>query len=186
MANKFKNRRKNYFIKKRFQRNFIVKFCILVIIGSVISGAIVYTMSRSTVTTTFENCRLRIKSTADFILPAVMLSGAVVIAVIGLATVAVTLFTSHKVAGPLYRMEQDVKEVASGNLKKRFNLRINDEIKTLAESLDKMTRELRTNIAGIKRDVSELELALKTAAEVPEQAKEKLQNLKRTLAKFDT
>ncbi|NQS99742.1 MAG: hypothetical protein HQ595_01550, partial [Candidatus Omnitrophica bacterium] len=116
-----KNRRTTYFIKRKFQRNFIIKFCVLVIGGSALSGVLIYSMSKSTVTTTFENCRLTIKSTADFILPAVLLSGLIVIVFIGLATVAVTLFTSHRIAGPLYRLEQDVTEISCGNLKKRFN-----------------------------------------------------------------
>jgi len=112
------NRRHNYFIKKEFQRNFIIKFCTLVVIGAALSGGIIYTLSKSTVTTTFENSRLMIKSTADFILPSVLLASAVVIAVIGLATIAITLFTSHRIAGPLYRLEKDVEEVAAGNLYK--------------------------------------------------------------------
>ena len=105
MEDDFQNRRRTYFIKKKFQRNFIIKFCVLAIAGAIISGAIVYMMSKSTVTTTFENSRLTIKSTADFILPAVLLSTFVFVVFIGIATVLVTLFASHKIAGPLYRME---------------------------------------------------------------------------------
>ena len=71
MKNQSQNRRRNYFIKKRFQTNFIIKFCALVAIGSIISGTIIYLMSRAALTTTFENSRLAIKSTADYILPAV-------------------------------------------------------------------------------------------------------------------
>ncbi len=176
-----KNRRRNYFIKKKFQRNFILKFCTLVTIGAIISGTIIYMMSKATVTTTFENSRLTIKSTADFILPAVLLSSAIVIIVIGLAAVAVTLFASHRIAGPLYRMEKDIEGVASGNLKKRFNLRITDEIKVLAEGLDNMTQALRADIDRIKRSVDELE-----SIDDSEELKKKIQELKGTLSKFKT
>ena len=143
MEREFKNRRKNYFIKKKFQRNFIIKFCALVIIEAIIFGAIVYMMSKATVTTTFEDSRLVIKSTADFILPTILLGSAAVIVFTGLITVIITLFTSHRIAGPLYSMEKDIEEVASGNLKKKFDLRQEDEIKELAASLDKMTQTLR-------------------------------------------
>lgn len=157
MAANFKNRRKNYFIKKKFQTIFILKFCALVIAGSIISGIVIYAMSGATVTTTFENSRLVMKSTADFILPAVLLSSAIVIAIIGLATIFMTLFTSHRIAGPLYRMEQDIKEVAAGNLTKEFKLRRTDEIKALAESLDNMTQGLRYDVEKIRSSVTELE-----------------------------
>lgn len=186
MANKFKDRRKTYFIKKRFQRNFIIKFCVLVVIGSIISGAIIYSVSKSTLTTTFENSRLRIKSTADFILPAVLLASVFVVVFIGLAAVAVTLFTSHRIAGPLYRIEQDVEEIARGDLKKRFNLRRTDEIKVLAENLDQMTQFFRNNIKNLKRQLLELELALEQSKKLPAGLKEKLNNLKNTLSRFNT
>ena len=131
----FGNRRRNYYIDREFQTIFILKFCGLIAIGSIISGLIIYAMSRATVTTTFENSRLTIKSTADFILPAVLLSGAVVIILIGLATIIMTLFISHKIAGPLYRLDKDVQEVTSGNLRMVFHLRAGDEIRPLAASL---------------------------------------------------
>lgn len=172
------NRRRNYFIKKKFQANFILKFCSLVVAGSILSGLIIYLMSKSTVTTVFENSRLSIKSTADFILPAVLLSSLMVIVVIGLAAIIITLLVSHKIAGPLYRMEKDVHEVASGNLKKRFNLRCTDELKLLAESLDGMAQNLRQGVDDIKSAVSELE------KDLPAEAKEKLARLKNSLDKF--
>ena len=181
MKDKSENKRKSYFIKKEFQRRFIVKFCILVILGAVLSGAIIYTMSRSTVTTTFENSRLIIKSTAEFILPAVLLSGAVVVLLVGLATVAITLIASHRIAGPIYRIKKDIQEVASGNLKKKFSLRPRDEVKDLAESLNEMTKTLKTDMEKVKRAVSELESTAGT-----EKFKEKIEEAKAVLSKYIT
>lgn len=153
-------RRKCYFIKKDFQRNFIIKFCLLVLLGSLISGAIIYLMSRATVTTTFLNSRLTIKSTADFILPAVLLSSLVVIICVGLSTIAVVLFTSHKIAGPLYHLEKDVEELGKGNLKARFTLRQGDEIKAMAENLAQAAANLRAKVNSIKNSFSGLKNSL--------------------------
>ena len=181
METTFRNRRRNYFIKKKFQLHFIIKFCSLVITGTIASGVIIYMMSRSTVTTVFENSRLVIKSTAEFILPAVLLSSIVVTVVIGLATIFITLFTSHRIAGPLYRIEKDVGEVASGNLKKSFNLRQTDEIKPLAEALNEMAKNLRSEMEKIKCDIAELEnLAAGT------ELKKKIEKLKKDAEKFIT
>ena len=163
---KLRNRRRNYYIDKKFQRNFILKFCALVIIGSLISGGIIYWMSKTTVTTTFENSRLVIKTTADFILPAVLLSGAIVILLIGFATIVITLFTSHRIAGPLYRLEKDVNEITLGNLKIVFNLRHGDEIKPLAASLNAMAQSLRERLVRIKTLINELDSALESSPNV--------------------
>ena len=159
------NRRKNYYIKKQFQRNFILKFCALVVAGSAITGLVIYLMSRSAVCTSFENSRLVIKSTADFILPAVLLSSAVSVILISLATIVITLFASHKIAGPLYRLEKDVQEIASGNLKVVFRLREDDELKALLGSMNDMVNALRGRIAGAKEGLKTLESSSGISAE---------------------
>lgn len=178
----FKNRRRNYYIDKEFQTIFILKFCSLIAIGSIISGLIIYAMSRATVTTTFENSRLTIKSTADFILPAVLLSGAVVIVLIGLATIIMTLFISHRIAGPLYRLDKDVQEITAGNLRVVFRLRAGDELKPLVKSMNDMTDALRARITEAKKGLEELE----SCSGLPSETKEKVGKLKESLGKFAT
>jgi len=177
-----RNRRRNYYIDKKFQAKFILKFCSLILIGSVISGLIVYAMSRSTVTTTFENSRLTIKSTADFILPAVLLSGAVVIVLIGLATIIMTLFVSHKIAGPLYRMNKDVQEVASGNLKTAFRLRVGDEIRPLAASLNDMVVAIHDRIHEAKKSLDNIG----SSTELPTEIRARIRSVRESLEKFKT
>lgn len=180
-------RRKNYYINKEFQRNFILKFCLLVLIGSLISGIIIYSMSRATVTTTFENSKLTIKSTADFILPAVLLASAVVILAIGIAAIAITLFTSHRIAGPLYRIEKDINEITAGNLNIAFNLRHGDEIKPIAASLNRMVRSVKEKVVAVKQDLIQLEDEVnKSPNPVSEKIKDRIELAKSAINKFNT
>ncbi len=180
-------RRKNYYINKEFQRNFILKFCLLVMIGSLISGVIIYSMSRSTLTTTFENSKLMIKSTADFILPAVLLASAVVILAIGIATIAITLFTSHRIAGPLYRIEKDINEITAGNLNIAFNLRHGDEIKPIAASLNRMVQAVREKVSAVKQDLTQLENEIdKSQDQAFDKIKDRVKHAKATINKFTT
>ncbi len=179
------NRRRNYYIKKEFQRNFILKFCSLVIAGSFISGIIIFCMSRPTVTTSFENLRLVIRNTGDYILPSVLLSGLIVVIVTGIAAIFITLFTSHKIAGPLYRIEKDVEEMASGNLKVEINLRQGDEIKPIAAGLNSMVGSLKREISSLKVTVAGLESSA-AKLESPQEIQEKIKALKAGLDKFKT
>ena len=181
MTEQWQGRRKNYFIDKKFQSLFIIKFCALMVLGSIISGVIVYLMSRSTVTTSFDNLRLVIRSTADFILPAVLLSSIVVVTIIGMATIAITLFTSHRIAGPLYRVAKDLEEVVSGNLMKKFSLRKADELKALAEGLNNLTQTLKDDVGEIKNGINEIDAILP-----PGEAKEKINEIKSNLDKYVT
>jgi len=176
----FKERRRIYLIKRKSQTQFIVRFCLLVIAGALISGAIIYLMSTSTVTTSFRNSRLKIISTADFILPALLLSSLISVVLVGIATIVVTLFTSHKIFGPLYRLEKDVSKVAEGNLKVRFGLRQKDEMKDLAASLNEMTQALRNKVSEVKDALSEIE-----SAQLSEAAKEKLSKVKKAVSGFE-
>lgn len=178
------NRRRNYFINKKFQASFIIKFCSLVIIGTAISGGVVYWMSRSTVTSAFENSRLVIRSTADYILPSVLLSSAIVVIFIGLAAIAITLFTSHRIAGPLFRIQRELEELSKGNLNVNFILRKNDEVRVLADTLNDMTELFRRNILGSAKVISELEAALD--ANNTDSAKDKLKELKAIIGRFRT
>lgn len=182
MKNDIPDRRKNYYIKKKFQRDFILKFFALLILGSLISGVIIYFMSRGALTTTFDNSRLAISSTADYIFPSVLLSGIAVVVIIGLAAIIMTLLASHKIAGPLYRIGKDIDEIASGNLNIRFVLRGGDEIRELAGKLDNMSRSLSAKAAAVKAALASVEGSLKDAS--PE-TKKNIQNLKEAISKFN-
>jgi len=107
MKSGMENRKKTLFIGDKFQRVFIIKFCILVTVAVLLSGAIVYLLSKFTLTTSFVDSRLVIKSTADFIIPAVLLSSAIVIIVMSIGMIAVALFTSsRKRVDSLYRVKK--------------------------------------------------------------------------------
>lgn len=153
------NRRriKNYLIKKRLQADFILRFCLLVILACGIMGFIAYILSEKTTTTSFENLRLTVKSTADFILPTLILSSLVAIILVGLATIIVFIFITHRIAGPLHRLETDLAEIAKGNLTKDIHLRKKDEFKTLAAIINSLLRNLRNPISVSQTKLNELE-----------------------------
>jgi len=99
-------KRKNYFINKAFQTEFILKFCGLVIIGSLVFGIILYMLSKNALTTSFENSRLVIKSTADYIFPGLLFGGLLVAVFTAIAAGVVVMFMTHRIAGPMYRFEK--------------------------------------------------------------------------------
>jgi methyl-accepting chemotaxis protein len=46
------------------------------------------------------------------------------------------LFIPQKIAGPIFRMEEDLKEIQAGNLKKRIRLRKEDPLQELAATIN--------------------------------------------------
>lgn len=64
-----------------------------------------------------------------------------------------SFFISHKIAGPLYRFEKDVRGLAKdGDLTRIFRLRKRDEMQELAEALNTMVSGFRGKLINLARD----------------------------------
>ena len=88
-------RRRNYFIEKSFQARFVFKFCILVVLGGILSMLALYVIGMGSATVSIVNSRVVVKSTADFLLPVLIQTFLVVMVFVGAAAIAVTLFVSN-------------------------------------------------------------------------------------------
>jgi methyl-accepting chemotaxis protein len=149
-------KRRQYFIKKDFQFKFILKFCLIVLIGTILSTGLLFLFSQGTLTSSFQQSRLVIKNTSLAILPALIYTNLITLGLITLATIVVTLFVSHKIAGPLFRFEKELKEIEKGDLTKSIRLRKKDQTTDLADSLNKMTAGLHEKVLDIRTGVENL------------------------------
>lgn len=179
-----KNRRKNYFIKREFQSKFILRFCALVVLGSIISAVFLYQFSRGTVTTTFVNSRLSIVSTADYILPALFGSSLLTIVLISIATAVVVMYLSHRIAGPLFKIERSVEEIGAGDLTVKIKLRSTDEIAKMADCFNELTKNLNSRLLELKlksddlgKQIDNLTALSGTEASLPPQVQDALKEL---------
>lgn len=149
-------KRKQYFIKKNFQFKFILKFCLIILIGTILSMGLLFLFSHDTLTSSFQQSRLVIKNTSLAILPTLIYTTLITFGLITLATIVVTLFVSHKIAGPLFRFEKDLKEIEKGDLTKSIKLREKDQTTDLADSLNKMTASLHEKVLNVRTGVEKL------------------------------
>lgn len=148
-----RHKRKILFIKKEFQAKFILKFCLIILFGAIVSTLILYLFSQGTVTTSFQHSRLVVRNTGSAILPAVIYTNLITLAMISVAAIMVTLYISHKIAGPLFRFERDLEEVSAGNLTKRIRLRGKDQMVEMADILNKMVEGLHQRMVGFRDDL---------------------------------
>ncbi|MFC1808315.1 hypothetical protein ACFL0T_08155 [Candidatus Omnitrophota bacterium] len=146
------NRRRTYFIDKSFQGKFIMKFCMLIIIASLLTGLLIYSFNRHSTTVAFENLRVVTKSTSDFILPIMLQIMVAVTVLVGISTIVVTLFTSHKIAGPLYRFRVDLGKIKDGDLSFTARTRAKDQLKQVMSEFEGMSISLRESIGNLKKD----------------------------------
>ncbi|MBL7070778.1 MAG: methyl-accepting chemotaxis protein [Candidatus Omnitrophica bacterium] len=155
-----KNRRRKYFIKKEFQTKFIIYFVVPIILTALISAFIVYRFSSQGTTTVFENSRLMIKPTSEYIVPGLILSGLLSAILVGIATMFVMFFQSHKIAGPLYKMESSIERMGCGDLSFNVRLRKGDAVQRLADVFNVTAKNLNSMITGVKNESEQLNTAL--------------------------
>lgn len=180
-------RRKIYFIEKGFQTWFIVKFCVVVIVGALLTLAILYFFAAKTTTVSFENTKAVVKSTADFILPILIQTLIIVTILVAMFTIMLTLYVSHKIGGPVYRFKKELELIGQGDLSSEFRIRKNDQFQDLAGLLNLAKKKLRDEISELKKEVSELE---KMVNALPEENKNEiaqvLGRIREQLEKFKT
>lgn len=174
-------KRKIFFIKKEFQIRFILKFCLLLLVGIAISTGLLFLFSQDTLTSSFHESRLVIKSTGQAILPSVIYTNLITLGLVTLATIVVTLFVSHKIAGPMFRFEKELKQVAEGDLTKRVVLREKDQMTDMAESLNNMISSLHEKLLDIQTDVERIRQSA-SKQNAPKELIEELNKLHQNIA----
>ncbi len=154
-----------YFIEKSFQTNFILKFCALVVLGGLLTIGLLYILAMKSTTVSFVNSRVVVRTTADFILPILVQTTAIVVIIVGFATVVVTLLVSHKIAGPLFRIKKVMGELGAGNFSQEFHIRQLDQLQDLADTFNDSIKKMKEKIQALKSDSEKLKNELDNISE---------------------
>jgi len=180
-------KRRNYFIDKSFQSRFILKFCVLVGLGGLLTIALLYILALKSTTVSFVNSRVVVMSTADFILPILIQTVAVVLVIVGLATVFITLLVSHKIAGPLFRFKKVLEQLGEGDFSQDFHIRNLDQMQELADTFDGTIKQTRLKLSAVQDAVNSLKVSLNniSESEVAENKRAVLGELKKISEELD-
>ena len=186
MGNRLPFRRRNYFIKKKFQVDFSVKFLIIILIEAFLAAGLFLYLSKGTLTTGYSGSELRIARTYDFFLPMLLLSNLIIVGISAVIGIAVLIFLSHRLAGPLYRFENILDTIKKGDLTQRFKLREKDQFVELANSINEHTDTLDKNMGHLKAGVmefSQLISKMQTALTSNPSANKELERLLQEMSK---
>lgn len=141
-----KNQRKNYFIKPGFQTKLtVIILLIVVIVANIVGGVIYGLLSGSTIVDQIAKA-FEIDNYRDLLLPVILFAELVAIIIVTF----IGVFVSHTMAGPVYRFEKVLDDVAGGELDSHFNLRTSDEFQDLAASINNLIGTLNSKVAEIK------------------------------------
>ena len=151
-------RRRNYFIKKKFQTNFLYKFLLLLIVESILIVGLFIHISANTMTTGYKNSVLIVECTQNFFLIRFAFLTMIIVLGVGLAGMFVFILLSHRIAGPLFRFEKTLGQLKDGDLSTLVHLRSTDQLPELQESLNSLIESLALRIGGIKRMLNEIDI----------------------------
>lgn len=168
-------RRKTYMIKKGFQSRLITVILLLVIIVANITGGLVYGVLKIDVSREWMESVFGLSNADDVLLPAIVISEILSFLIVGV----ISLFVSHRMAGPIYRFEKVTEGMSEGDFTIHVKLRDKDEFKDLADAFNSMINKLTDHIDELKDSsqdyIQEVKQYLDTQKEIPEEVRIQLE-----------
>jgi methyl-accepting chemotaxis protein len=141
-----KRKKINLKVKRQFQRWLLIRISGLVVVSSLIAALILYFYARQELTTSFFDAHVKIRRVSDLLLP-VVIAGSVVSLIGG---VILAVFLPQKIAGPLFRIEQDLLIVKEGDLTKVITLRPGDLLTDFAGEVNEAIEQVRSVVEKVK------------------------------------
>jgi len=189
-------KRKNYFIEKKFQTKYILLTILLLLTYTFMFVIIIFAPYMLTL---YFDYPLAEKTDAARTL---LLLHAKVWPWIGSIILffgAVSIFISHKIAGPLFRLKKSLDRITEGDLDVVIKLRKWDDLKDLAEHINMLVAELRTFVITLRNDysllseyITELERAIdakilteEAGRDIIRKVQESRKNIENALKKFN-
>jgi len=176
-----KNKRKNYFIKKKFQTTFFARFAILLLLEGIFIAALFMYMSRGTLTASYHGTAFTLQKTNAFFMLDIIVIVLIVGAAITIAGIFVFIYLSHRIGGALYRFEKTLEEARNGNISQRVTLRKTDELMDLKNKFNLFLEEIDKRVSHSKNEVDQGLSLLRDM-----KGSDTVDNIKKTLNKIKT
>jgi methyl-accepting chemotaxis protein len=176
---------RNFFIKRSMQLNLVFKIFIVVMLSAVLATIalwVLYTIKAQGGSFYYMSNDMRqdleLKSVLEFVLPSVI--GAQVFSI--LIGLGIGLFSSRKMAVPIYKFEKWVSQLRTGNLNTKISFReteqemedLASECNAMAGFYQKLFREISASAEAIEKNVEGNAAAL-----------EQVRQMKQTLEKVN-
>ncbi|MBI5057752.1 MAG: hypothetical protein HZB61_14150 [Nitrospirae bacterium] len=144
----------NFSVNRRMQLRIFFNIFLLSVLAAVVMAFVFYLYSDREIGESYRQFHIHAKNFLDFLLPAVGMS--LFFTIMLSATIA--LFFPIRIAGPLFRIERDIREkVSRGDLTVKFQLRKGDEAGDLADAVNNCIEGLRNKVDTVRQSAKELE-----------------------------
>ena len=156
MSEKPSYARRKYFINRKFQIEFSLRFLLIIASASIAVMLLFFYNSRGTLTAGYTGSEVKMLQTGAYFLPSLIFSTVMIVIFSGIAGAMALILLSHRLAGPLFRFQASIDELCSGNLTRRFILREKDQFKDLAERINTLSAVMDGKMGDIKSRAAEI------------------------------
>ncbi|MFQ5735614.1 MAG: hypothetical protein ACE5GY_01980 [Thermodesulfobacteriota bacterium] len=161
---------KNRLLERDFKLKFGLKLCLLTIAGMAAVTLLLYSMTSRTLGGTYAEAIYTLYDLKIRIFPLIFASSysIFILAVVTAAIAAISVLFSHKIAGPLFRVEKNLEVIGSGDLTVQTRFRGNDQLVALADEINEMSRSLNHTVRSTGDALALIEKGERTLRELLE------------------
>lgn len=145
-------------IQSDFTAAFQARYCLTMAAGSIVTSLLFYFyLDRGMGDGYFQSLLTlsRLEHALSFSLLATFLFQLILIVAL---SIAINLFVSHKIAGPVYRYELTLRRILKGELSSEVRTRQGDQLKPLVDSFNRLLQSLQrlfSSVGSLHRSVEE-------------------------------
>jgi HAMP domain-containing protein len=136
----------NAYIDSRFKWAFIVRFCIGMVIISILSSILIFLTIPKKDAAFYSPLIYTLHQAEADLVPIILIVGLFEIVLAFLFTLLLALFLSHKVGGPIYKLERNIEKLKAGDcIIPGISFRNADQGQILAAKFNEMLKNWHTH-----------------------------------------
>jgi|GEM_PF-2880498 len=143
-------------IRTDFTAGFQVRFILAMALGALLTTLAIYFYFDEGLGGSYFDALATFSTIENALTSSLILTFCLQLFLIFLLTIVLTLFVSHKIAGPVFRYEDSLTRILAGDLTCNVRTRDDDQLKSLVDSMNLWQNRLRETY----RSAEKLEIAL--------------------------
>lgn len=138
---------------------FQIKYCLVMLTSLATTSLLIYLYFKHGLGEGYSETLTTLTEVEDALPVALLVTFLVQSLLILIFAIAVNLFVSHKIAGPIFRFEHTLRCIDDGDLQHIARTRDSDQIKSMVAALNQLIASLRnkyTSLRGVEQELNQI------------------------------
>lgn len=175
-------------IEKIFKLKFFIKFTAIIIGSIALMAFVLYAYLPKPDITRYTDVVTSFVTADDMLMPVFVAAEAIEVIVIIVVIALMSVFASHKIAGPIYRVEKTIECLLNADFTRTVRFRSYDQLQCIAEALNNTCRKFGEKLGAVSSAYKAVEKERKETENTSgslEKLKEKIDILGREIKRFN-